>query len=122
MNTRWVGSSVDTPTTDSSGLPPISRQRHYGAVELGGTGEQVNVNDVVEIVDTVKIDIGSGGSASQPRLAQVCCGISTAAVFFSIQHMVCGRGVGALWSWRHKRMCLLSLFYWSAELATQESS
>lgn len=72
MNARWVGSSVDTPTTDSSGLPPISRQRHYGAVELGDTGEQVNVNDVVEIADTVKIEIRSGGSPSQPRLAQVC--------------------------------------------------
>ncbi|CAM9323331.1 unnamed protein product [Ectocarpus fasciculatus] len=70
-NTRWVGSSVDTPTTDSSGLPPISRQRHYGAVELGDTGEQVNVNDVVEIGDTVKMEIGSGGSPPRPRLAQV---------------------------------------------------
>lgn len=30
---------------------PFGRQRHYGAVELAGASEQVNVNDVVEVTE-----------------------------------------------------------------------
>lgn len=46
---RWVGSSISTPKSKDRGPSPVGRQRHYGAVELAGAGEQVNVNDVVEV-------------------------------------------------------------------------
>ncbi|CAM9136456.1 unnamed protein product, partial [Laminaria digitata] len=47
---RWVGPPVSAPKSELS-RSPSERQRHYGAVELAGTGDQVNVNDVVEVVD-----------------------------------------------------------------------
>ena len=47
---RWVGPPVPTPKSKLR-RSPFGRQRHYGAVELAGAGEQVNVNDVVEIMD-----------------------------------------------------------------------
>lgn len=75
--TRWVGTSIPTPAKDDRGSSPIGRQRHYGAVELGDTGEQVNVNDVIEVGDGIKVeaDQPAGELASArhlPRLAQVC--------------------------------------------------
>ncbi|CAM9512220.1 unnamed protein product [Scytosiphon promiscuus] len=59
---RWVGSSISTPKSKERGPSPVGRQRHYGAVELAGAGEQVNVNDVVEV---------ARDSNQQPGLAQV---------------------------------------------------
>ncbi|CAM9209280.1 unnamed protein product [Scytosiphon promiscuus] len=74
---RWVGSSISTPK--EYGPSPLGRQRHYGAVELAGAGEQVNVNDVVEITDdAVKIELDGPeqhhlGKNQRPHLAQVLC-------------------------------------------------
>lgn len=50
---RWVGPPVPAPKSKLS-RSPFGRQRHYGAVELAGAGEQVNVNDVVEVTDNEK--------------------------------------------------------------------
>ncbi|CAM9327749.1 unnamed protein product [Ectocarpus sp. 4 AP-2014] len=67
--TRWVGSAISTPKNDQGPLSLIGRQRHYGALELAGTGEQVNVNDVVEITDTaVKVELEQPGAISKRRL------------------------------------------------------
>ncbi|CAM9435626.1 unnamed protein product [Ectocarpus fasciculatus] len=70
---RWVGSSVSTPKNDRAPASPIGRQRHYGALELAGTGEQVNVNDVVEISHAaVKSETKQlGAFPKHLRLAQV---------------------------------------------------
>lgn len=72
--TRWVGSSISTPK--ERGLVPIGRQRRYGAVELAGAGEQVNVNDVVEVNggdEIIKTEVDHPGAPRQHlRLAQVC--------------------------------------------------
>lgn len=72
--TRWVGSSIST--SKERGLVPIGRQRRYGAVELAGAGEQVNVNDVVEVGvgdGVIKMEIDQPGAPRQHlRLAQVC--------------------------------------------------
>lgn len=46
------------------------RQRHYGSVDLAGTGERVHVDDVIEVVT----QDSTGTGASQPRLAQVGSG------------------------------------------------
>lgn len=71
--TRWVGSSIST--VKERGLVPIGRQRRYGAVELAGAGEQVNVNDVVEVGGgdgIIKMEIDQPGASPQHlRLAQV---------------------------------------------------
>lgn len=74
---RWVGSSIST--SKERGLVPIGRQRRYGAVELAGAGEQVNVNDVVEVGvgdGAIKMEIDQPGAPGAPRqhlrLAQVC--------------------------------------------------
>lgn len=74
--TRWVGTPIPTPGKDDRGSSPVGRQRHYGAVELGDPGEQVNVNDVVEVGEGAKFEVDqpAGDSASgrhPPRLAQV---------------------------------------------------
>ncbi|CAM9743160.1 unnamed protein product [Ectocarpus sp. 6 AP-2014] len=67
--TRWVGSAISTPKNDQGPASLIGRQRHYGALELAGTGEQVNVNDVVEITDTaVKVELEQPGAISKRRL------------------------------------------------------
>lgn len=83
INLRFVGVPIETPAKDDRGSSPVGRQRHYGAVELGNTGEQVNVHDVVEVGDGVKAEIaqpqpdGAGNeSSSAPhhkplRLGQV---------------------------------------------------
>eukprot|EP00903_Cladosiphon_okamuranus_P006465 g6325.t1 len=72
---RWVGSPIPTPAKEDRGASPIGRQRHYGAVELGDAGEQVNVNDVVEVADGVKVEIDQpedpASARQRPRLAQV---------------------------------------------------
>eukprot|EP00904_Undaria_pinnatifida_P000346 jgi/Undpi1/10311/HiC_scaffold_28.g12762.m1 len=47
---RWVGPPVPAPKSKPS-RSPFGRQRHYGAVELAGASEQVNVNDVVEVTE-----------------------------------------------------------------------
>lgn len=44
LRSRWVGPSVPAPQQSAD-----RRQRHYGAVELAGSGEQVYVNDVVQV-------------------------------------------------------------------------
>ncbi|CAB1100122.1 unnamed protein product [Ectocarpus sp. CCAP 1310/34] len=67
--TRWVGSAISTPKNDQGPASLIGRQRHYGALELAGTGEQVNVNDVVEITDTaIKVELEQPGAISKRRL------------------------------------------------------
>ncbi|CAB1114600.1 unnamed protein product [Ectocarpus sp. CCAP 1310/34] len=73
MMTRWVGSSVSTPKNHRAPASPTGRQRHYGALELAGTGEQVNVNDVVEISrSAVKSEAKQPGVfPKRLRLAQV---------------------------------------------------
>lgn len=71
ISRRWVGSPIPTPAKDR-GLSPVGRQRHYGAVELVGSGEQVAVNDVVQVGGAVNAEAmrhQPGGSL--PRLAQV---------------------------------------------------
>ena len=47
---------------------PFGRQRHYGAVELAGAGEQVNVNDVVEVTENKQLQ---ETSRRHPVLVQV---------------------------------------------------
>lgn len=73
ISPRWVGSSISTPK--EHGPSPVGRQRHYGALELAGAGEQVNVNDIVEIEDVVNMETGGSEQHlknNRPLLAQVC--------------------------------------------------
>lgn len=67
-STRWVGQPMFHPQNER-GRSPRGRQRHYRAVELAGAGEQVYVNDLVEVIDGLE---GLSGVAEEhPRLAQV---------------------------------------------------
>lgn len=45
-----MGPPVSAPKS-KLGRSPRGRQRHYGAVELAGAGDQVIVNDVVEVAE-----------------------------------------------------------------------
>lgn len=81
---KWVGSVVPAPHGSrfrSSG----GREKHYGAVELSEAGQQIYVNDVVEILPLKlewdqeqrqqkqqKQHLGNFTEMGQPRLAQVC--------------------------------------------------
>lgn len=63
---RWIGPPIEPATAGRIESPSlvVRRRKHYGAVELAGSrhkafGEQVNVNDVVEVGDQAK--------ASSPR-------------------------------------------------------
>eukprot|EP00752_Nemacystus_decipiens_P008516 g7605.t1 len=74
--TRWVGSTIPTPGKEDRGPSPVGRQRHYEAVELGDTSEQVIVNDVIEVKDEVKVETDevtahAVAARHHPRLAQV---------------------------------------------------
>lgn len=76
---KWVGSVVPAPHGSrcrSSG----GREKHYGAVELSEAGQQIYVNDVVEILP-LKLEwdqeqqqqqqLDNFPEKGQPRLAQV---------------------------------------------------
>lgn len=71
---RWVGPPV-VPQNER-GKSPIGRQRHYGAVELPGVGQQVYVNDVVEVLPKHNSGDSKKNQEQRPRLGQVClnCG------------------------------------------------
>ena len=69
---RWVGPPVSAPKSELS-RSPSGRQRHYGAVELAGAGDQVNVNDVVEVTET-KREEQQETSQRHPVLVQVRLG------------------------------------------------
>lgn len=52
--------------SDGHSRYPNRRQKHYAALELAGSGEQVYVNDVVEVAE------GQPSTSEQPhRFAQV---------------------------------------------------
>ena len=77
--TRWVGSPIPTPAKEARGSSPIGRQKHYGAVELGDASDQVNLNDVVEVGDGVKVEVDGDSADSEKlhiRLAQVMSGLA----------------------------------------------
>ena len=65
-----MGPPVSTPKGVLS-RSPSGRQRHYGAVELAGAGDQVNVNDVVEVGENHKEE---ETSERHPVLVQVRLG------------------------------------------------
>ena len=65
---RWVGPPV--APQNERGKSPSGRQRHYGAVELPGVGQQVYVNDVVEVLP--KHNNSGNSEKERSRLSQVC--------------------------------------------------
>jgi len=67
---RWIGPPAPAPDDSSRSSRELAgrRSRHYLAVELAGSGEQVNVNDVVQIT--------SSESRASASLAQVRYAIS----------------------------------------------
>lgn len=66
---RWIGPPAPAPEDGSRSSREYTsrRPRHYLAVELAGSGEQVNVNDVVLVSSS---DSKSGSSAAS-SLVQV---------------------------------------------------
>lgn len=67
IRSRWVGPPVPASLqSDGKSRYPNRRQKHYAALELVGSGEQVYVNDVVEVAE------GQPSTSEQPhRFAQV---------------------------------------------------
>ena len=67
-----MGPPVSAPRSELS-RSPSGRQKHYGAVELAGAGDQVNVNDVVEVAETQQ---EQETSQRHPVLVQVRLGLT----------------------------------------------
>ena len=75
---RWVGPPVSAPKSELS-RSPSGRQKHYGAVEVSGAGDQVNVNDVVVVTENTQ---QQETSQRHPVLVQVRLGHTFTCLLF----------------------------------------